>query len=432
MPTAEEILARTATPETEPHIVIGLDRSVTVPSELREVAVQFDHDIETVIFDCPRYWDGRDLSTMHIFINYTRPDNRLGQFPCTDVEIDESDSNIIHFSWTLSGHVTEVKGSISFLVCAKVCNEDGTLKNRWSSKLNQDMTVLAGMQVSDDTISFRPDTITYILERLDYLETIGSLSDTAAIIERIVTIETGMNKGIDWDLNTPDAPGYIENRPIYMGARSVTWDGDTTNNEDMFISELVPTAEELVGGIIKFVSKGVEYEYPIVGHCTTQSELDSLVATLETTEYAYIASGKLSMVDGWIWVCLPGGDSLAVILPTATSELAAGMYCTKAEETDDSGNITYKHLTELKWYSPTVDPRYAKLFESKPSANEGGDADEPAIKSISVTEAADGTVTMVNTLENGTETIVITADENGNPNKLTYNGKEIPCEWVVS
>lgn len=52
--------------------------------------------------------------------------------------------------------------------------------------------------------------------------------------------------------------------------------------------------------------------------------------------------------------------------------------------------------------------------------------------SISVTEAADGSVTMVNTLDSGTETIVIGADENGNPNNLTYNGKEIPCEWVVS
>lgn len=52
------------------------------------------------------------------------------------------------------------------------------------------------------------------------------------------------------------------------------------------------------------------------------------------------------------------------------------------------------------------------------------------IAAISVTEAADGTVTMVNKLESGTETIVISPDANGNPNSLTYNGTAIPVEWT--
>ena len=56
---------------------------------------------------------------------------------------------------------------------------------------------------------------------------------------------------------------------------------------------------------------------------------------------------------------------------------------------------------------------------------------EDALIGVKVTEAADGTVTMVNTLSSGDETIVIGADESGNPNKLTYNGKEIPVDWVV-
>jgi hypothetical protein len=54
------------------------------------------------------------------------------------------------------------------------------------------------------------------------------------------------------------------------------------------------------------------------------------------------------------------------------------------------------------------------------------------VSEIAVTEAADGTVTMVNTLEEGTETIVLTPDASGNPSRLTYNGKEIPISWAVS
>ena len=60
MSGAEELLNREATTylarlEAEPHIVIGEDRFITVPSELKRIAVQYDHNIETVTFDCPRY-----------------------------------------------------------------------------------------------------------------------------------------------------------------------------------------------------------------------------------------------------------------------------------------------------------------------------------------------------------------------------------------
>ena len=55
-----------------------------------------------------------------------------------------------------------------------------------------------------------------------------------------------------------------------------------------------------------------------------------------------------------------------------------------------------------------------------------------SVNAIAVTEAADGTVTMVNTLDNGTETIILTPDGEGNPSRLSYNGKEIPISWAVS
>lgn len=51
----------------------------------------------------------------------------------------------------------------------------------------------------------------------------------------------------------------------------------------------------------------------------------------------------------------------------------------------------------------------------------------PNITAIAVTEAADGSVTITNTLEDGTtETITITADSNGNP--ASVNG--IPITWT--
>lgn len=169
MTTAEELLARTATPETEPHIVISNDRTVTVPPELKVIAVQFDHNVETVTFDCPRYWDEHDLSKMRIFINYTRADKQLGEYHCDDVSVDKSDDAIIHFTWTITGHVTEVAGAISFLVCAKVSNEEGELLNRWSSLLNQEMSIAPGLLATGVIEKLYPDGIMAILQRLDNL-----------------------------------------------------------------------------------------------------------------------------------------------------------------------------------------------------------------------------------------------------------------------
>ena len=61
----------------------------------------------------------------------------------------------------------------------------------------------------------------------------------------------------------------------------------------------------------------------------------------------------------------------------------------------------------------------------------GGSEPTLTVTAVSVTENADGSVTMVNTLSDGSvETIVITADAEGNPNGLTVNGTVIPVTWT--
>ena len=53
------------------------------------------------------------------------------------------------------------------------------------------------------------------------------------------------------------------------------------------------------------------------------------------------------------------------------------------------------------------------------------------VTDISINEATDGSVTMVNTLSDGsTETIGISADADGNPSGLTYNGVAIPLTYT--
>ena len=148
-----------ANPETEPHIVVGEDRFISVPKELQRIAVQYDHDVETVTFDCPRYWDGLDMSKLYIYINYMRKDRVYGCYKATDISVDEADDTIMHFNWTISRNVSEAKGELKFLVCIKKADEDGNEKNHWNSELNTEMYVSEGLETGEIVLSSYPDVI---------------------------------------------------------------------------------------------------------------------------------------------------------------------------------------------------------------------------------------------------------------------------------
>lgn len=155
----EDISLQLVNPETEPHIVIGEDRIVSVPKELQRIAVQYDHDVETVTFDCPRYWDDLDMSKMSIYINYMRKDRYVACYKATDITVDAADSNTMHFNWTISRNVSEVKGELKFLVCIKKGDAEGYEVNHWNSELNNEMYISEGLEVEPSIFDPYPDII---------------------------------------------------------------------------------------------------------------------------------------------------------------------------------------------------------------------------------------------------------------------------------
>ena len=148
-------------PETEPHIVVGDDRFISVPSELQRIAVQYDHDVETVTFDCPRYWDDLDMSDLSIYINYMRKDRVVGVYKATDISVDTANDRIMHFNWKISRNVTEVVGQLKFLICIKKGDADGNEVNHWNSELNTEMYISEGLEVGEGFFdSYPADIIT--------------------------------------------------------------------------------------------------------------------------------------------------------------------------------------------------------------------------------------------------------------------------------
>lgn len=154
----------------EPHIIVRADRTIAVPEELKHIAVQYDHNVETVTFDCPRYWDEHDFSKMHVYINYMRPDGHKDQYLTKNLTVDSTDDSIIHFEWVISKNVTQTKGNLSFLVCIKMVNDEGEEEPHWNSRLNQELIVDEGLECHSEVVESNPDIIEELLTRMDNLE----------------------------------------------------------------------------------------------------------------------------------------------------------------------------------------------------------------------------------------------------------------------
>lgn len=190
----KEILAELELSEesfVEPHIVIGRDRIVTLPECFKDpncFAVQHDHNIETVTFDCPRYWDEHDLSTLAIHVVYQRSDGYKDAYPCKNIRVDESDPKLIHFDWTISANVTGASGKLSFIICAKKANSVGQLENCWHSLLNEEAHVAPSIEGEEHTLEIDPDTLTVILLRLSRIENSISNADIQCEIEGSISL----------------------------------------------------------------------------------------------------------------------------------------------------------------------------------------------------------------------------------------------------
>lgn len=241
---AEEAEAGTA---TEGHIVIGRDREVTVPDELRRIAVQYDHNVETVTFDCPRYWDKCDLALMRIYINYMRPDGQVGSYLVEDVTVDAEDKNMIHFTWTVSGNVTQYAGDISFLVCAKkVDAKTGLEEVHWNSALNSEMHVAEGMKCLDTVLRRYPDIISQLLIRMETCEKTVRPEEYLAVLDAI--------EGFQNDVDAVKDSAITAAADAKESAQAAVEAANSAMDAAMDASAAVKTAEQVGTNTAKLIS----------------------------------------------------------------------------------------------------------------------------------------------------------------------------------
>lgn len=138
--------------DEEPHIVIDESRIAIVPAKLKTIAVTRDKDIETVTFDCVRYWDGNDLSNFAIYLNYVLPDMTTGTYIPKAI-VPSGTGDFFQFEWDIESNITQKSGKITFGITAlkTKTNESGetVVDKQWSSLPNSDCSIASGIDISD-------------------------------------------------------------------------------------------------------------------------------------------------------------------------------------------------------------------------------------------------------------------------------------------
>ena len=117
-------------PEDEPRFIIDLDtRKIILPDEFKFLAVENDHNAETIYFEIDRYYDKQDLSQKTCIVQYKNTSDAKaieGFYPVTKLDIDTVPGKIL-FGWTIENKVTVLPGSVDFSIRFYSIDDSGRL-----------------------------------------------------------------------------------------------------------------------------------------------------------------------------------------------------------------------------------------------------------------------------------------------------------------
>lgn len=114
-----------------------VDSGTGTISFLQVIGAQGDHNVNRINFKVLRYYNGIDLSTFVIKINYITPDGTHGFYVINDLLIGD---DYMLFTWLVSSNVTMNSGEVSFVV-KMVQQESPDVYNVFSTAVSKGVVV---------------------------------------------------------------------------------------------------------------------------------------------------------------------------------------------------------------------------------------------------------------------------------------------------
>ena len=89
-------------------------RTISIPDSFLNGGVISDHNAIRINFEAERNYEGEDLSTHNIVVQYVNAGGEKDVFVVTEIDLSVVDK--INFVWEISNHVTKYSGEVSFSV----------------------------------------------------------------------------------------------------------------------------------------------------------------------------------------------------------------------------------------------------------------------------------------------------------------------------
>lgn len=181
-------------PENEPVIEINADlRHLTIPEELKDIAVTGDHLCETIYFSCPRYFDGEDLSNHSCIIRYINAGNEYGECDVVDIT---TENDRIKFGWSIDNKATRYSGIIKFTVQFETISD--SIEYQWQTT-PAELNILPGLNI-ESTITDQDDVLFRSLtRRISALEEkVAEFDITIQAIENLINQINQLQKDVDY------------------------------------------------------------------------------------------------------------------------------------------------------------------------------------------------------------------------------------------
>lgn len=110
-------------------------REVYIPTIKSLFGVAGDKDSNVLHFRLPRIIsDVFDLNDAEIKINWKNANNETSYYLVSDKTID---GDMCEFSWILENTLMAYKGTVFFIICARIVNSEGKVLRDWNSKLGK-------------------------------------------------------------------------------------------------------------------------------------------------------------------------------------------------------------------------------------------------------------------------------------------------------
>lgn len=151
-------------------------RTVAIPTRGVVLGVEGDKDVNTVRFECPRYYKGVDLMSMVCRVSYANANGDLGVCLVSDMADDDG---TMSFTWLVSALAVKYAGTVQFAVGWRAADDEGNVSEAYNTTVGR-ATSLTGLETatSQDSSDYE-DIVAVIAARFATLDTATSAASDA-------------------------------------------------------------------------------------------------------------------------------------------------------------------------------------------------------------------------------------------------------------